>query len=138
MVSFREKTNNERTKWIVQINEIIIVFKNERKKTTNNLKLEEQTFYWTNEFSNRFWKKTIFFSPYKRLFRKTKVFYFTKDLTVQAILLDKRYYWTIVQWESEQNGSFTKNEQTKKNCRDNKGCTVFTFLFNKLKVQLFL
>ena len=74
-----KKTNNERTKWIVQINEIIIVFKNERKKTTNNLKLEEQTFYWTNEY---------FFPHTNDCLKKLKFF------ILQKILLYKRFYWT--------------------------------------------
>ena len=48
-------------------------------------------FYRRNEFSKRFWKKTIF------IFILNKWFYWTNDLK------NEQFYWTIIQWENERN-----------------------------------
>ena len=52
-----KKTNNRRTKWTIQRNEKISFFLNELFKIVRT----NDSFYWTNEFSEWF-EKTIFFN----------------------------------------------------------------------------
>ena len=78
MASFREKTNDDQTTF-VQRNEKTILIVNEWRKTI--------VFYWTNEFSERFWKnynfcwkRTIFSSKLLTIDSSERTFFSNKLL----------------------------------------------------------
>ena len=74
-------------------------------------KFQKQKFFLLNEpnilKNDSFLMNKWFFE--KKLLKKglflilNKLSYWTNDFTEQTIILNKQFYWTIIQWKNEQN-----------------------------------
>ena len=105
VLSFRKKRMNKRFGSFREIKKII-VFLIEPTKQIWRFKIITTILknYWTNDFLTNFWKNYSFLR--------------TNDYINWTIFLNKRFYWTTVQWEWTiflKTNKITNDERTKKN-----------------------
>ena len=66
-------------------------------------------------FKIKFWKKIVFYTEQK-IFNERTIFLNNCSVRKRTILLNKRFYWTIFQWEYERNECKKKQNGKSETC----------------------